>query len=345
MSHTRFLLVVVCCLFVSPTLAVAADALSASAAMRVAKLLEEFDPNSYSLQFSYQDSQGKPSQARLGKAVGLASLKQTSLEREAALASAGTNTNINIFKPQAADTNTNINIFRATEAATNTNINIFKPQAAATNTNINIFRIARGEAGTNTNINIFVSDRQAAAANEIAMYLEAGPESAPQIMSEDEGDVLAPLDADETARIAKLLEEFDPNSYSLQLSVTNSEASATTVRLGKAVGLADLKQTSLERVALESSRAATNTNINIFKPSVAATNTNINIFRATEAATNTNINIFKPQAASTNTNINIFRVARSEAGTNTNINIFVSDRQAAAASELNKILQEAGRGE
>jgi hypothetical protein len=149
---------------------------------------------------------------------------------------------------------------------------------------------------------------------------------------------IEPLSPEVALRIAKLLEEFDPNSYSLDVPVSSGSGGVTTARLGKAVGLASLRQTSLEKELSEAALAGTNSNINIFKHAAMGTNSNVNIFRSA-AGTNSNINIFKPMsAAGTNSNINIFRTAA--AGTNSNINIFANEHQAAAAHELNSILSK-----
>ncbi len=302
--------------------------LSAEAALRVAKLLEEFDPNSYSLDIKFIGSSGEVSTITFGRAVGLADVQQSSVEREfTAAAAAGTNTNNNIFK--VAGTNTNNNIFRI--ASTNTNNNIFK--VAGTNTNNNIFRTSPGTntnnnifrvEGTNTNNNIFSNQRQASAILELKSILEG---------TFDIG--MEAVTTEELVEMVKLLEEFDPNSYSLTIPVASATEGLKTVRLGKAVGLADLRQTSLEREFAGAVVAGTNTNNNIFR--VAGTNTNNNIFRV--ASTNTNNNIFK--VAGTNTNNNIFKVA----GTNTNNNIFVNGQQAAAAQKLNAILKSKHPGQ
>jgi hypothetical protein len=146
-----------------------------------------------------------------------------------------------------------------------------------------------------------------------------------------------PLSLSDKARVEQLLRNFDPNSYSLDIPYVDNCGNTHTAKIGNAVGLRNLKQTSVERRLATAASASTNTNNNIFVTrSVASTNTNNNIFRV--ASTNTNNNIFRvDRLASTNTNNNIFRVA----STNTNNNIFVNDRQAAAARELNAILQKA----
>jgi hypothetical protein len=171
------------------------------------------------------------------------------------------------------------------------------------------------------------------------MFLQAGPDD-PRFSSREktEGDLKA-LTAEDTARVAKLLEEFDPNSYSVSFAVADTSGSVSTARLGKAVGLDSLKQTELEKEVVESV-AGTNSNINIFRASRAGTNSNINVFRSTRAGTNSNINLFRPSRAGTNSNINLFRTQSREAGTNSNINIFASDRQSSAAEELNAIFQK-----
>lgn len=150
---------------------------------------------------------------------------------------------------------------------------------------------------------------------------------------------MKPLSAEDKARVETLLKNFDPNSYSLKVEYLDASGKVAVARLGKAVGLANVKQTKVERDLTAAAAASTNTNNNIFRLGKAAsTNTNNNIFRA--ASTNTNNNIFKlGRTASTNTNNNIFKLGKA-ASTNTNNNIFALDKQAAAAQELNTILQK-----
>ncbi len=287
---------------------------------RVEMLLSLFDPQSYAVSFDYIDEKGNVVTAEAGKAVGLSDVKQVEVERELIESiKAATNTNNNIFR---AATNTNNNIFRV--ASTNTNNNIFR---AATNTNNNIFRAATNtnnnifRAATNTNNNIFIDAKQAAAARDLnAVFEEHYAVDA----------ALKPMGREDLMRVEELLSYFDPRSYSFSVEYVDERGAVSEVSLGKAVGLAGVKQTEVERFAADSIAASTNTNNNIFKlGEVASTNTNNNIFRV--ASTNTNNNIFR--AVDTDRK-GIFRVA----ATNTNNNIFVDAKQAAAAAELNDLL-------
>src|SRR5579864_3678656 len=141
-----------------------------------------------------------------------------------------------------------------------------------------------------------------------------------------------PLSAEDAARVKELLQNFDPNSYSLKVPARDASDKVTTMTLGNAKGLSSVQQTAVERRFERNGAASTNVNNNIFKVGKAAsTNVNNNIFRV--ASTNVNNNVFK--AASTNVNNNIFKTA----STNVNNNVFVNDKQAAAARELNEILQ------
>ncbi|WP_264530145.1 hypothetical protein [Flavobacterium sp. N502540] len=97
-----------------------------------------------------------------------------------------------------------------------------------------------------------------------------------------------PIAEKDKAEIQTILKSFDSNSYNIDVKTEKG-----TLRSGKAVGLADVKQGKTVRPESVGTKAATNTNINIFKSAAAATNTNINIFKSNAAATNTNINIFK----------------------------------------------------
>ena len=163
-----------------------------------------------------------------------------------------------------------------------------------------------------------------------------------------------PVSADDQQQIETLLKNFDPNSYSLKVPVTDASGKTTVKTYGKAVGLASMRQTSVERNLARGAAASTNTNNNVFKVGaaastntnnnvfrVASTNTNNNIFKVGSAAsTNTNNNIFKNgAAASTNTNNNVFKNGAA-AATNTNNNIFVNKTQEDAARQLNSLLQK-----
>jgi len=300
---------------------------------RVEMLLSMFDPRSYSVSFDYKDEKGRVVRAEAGEAVGLSDVKQTEVERKfLEELRASTNTNNNIFR---ASTNTNNNIFRAStntnnnifRASTNTNNNIFR--LASTNTNNNIFSVASTNtnnnifsvASTNTNNNIFVDAKQAAAARDLnAVFTEHYMVDA----------AVQPMDLKDVSRVEELLSYFDPRSFSLSVEYVGDDGQVAQASFGKAVGLASVSQTSVERFAGDSFAASTNTNNNIFRVGeVASTNTNNNIFRV--ASTNTNNNIFRAVEADRE---GMFRVA----STNTNNNIFVDAKQAAAAAELNDIL-------
>ncbi len=266
---------------------------------RVEMLLSMFDPQSYSVSFEYTDEKGRVARAEAGKAVGLSDVKQTAVERK-------------FLDELRASTNTNNNIFRA---STNTNNNIFR--VASTNTNNNIFSVA----STNTNNNIFVDAKQAAAARDLnAVFSEHYVVDA----------AVQPMDLKDVSRVEELLSYFDPRSFSLSVEYVSDDGKVAQASFGKAVGLASVTQTKVERFAGDSLAASTNTNNNIFRVGeVASTNTNNNIFRV--ASTNTNNNIFRAVESDPE---GLFRVA----STNTNNNIFVDAKQAGAAAELNEIL-------
>ena len=260
-------------------------------------LLKEFDPNSYLLDITVVDASGRVSNKRLGKAIELSSLKPTSVEQELGAAA-------------VSSTNVNNNIFRVASASTNVNNNVFK--AASTNVSNNVFRAA----STNVSNNIFVNERQAAAALELNSIFEMNTG-------------MRPLSIEDRKKVETLLKEFDPNSYSLDVTVVDASGRVSTERMGKAVGLSSLKQTSVEQ-ELGAAVSSTNVNNNIFR--VASTNVSNNVFRV--ASTNVSNNVFK--AASTNVSNNVFKAA----STNVSNNVFVNERQAAAALELNEILSK-----
>jgi hypothetical protein len=144
------------------------------------------------------------------------------------------------------------------------------------------------------------------------------------------GDKGGPMSTEDSARVEELLSDFDPDSYSLSFKAQTLTGAVKEVKLGSAVGLADLQQTAVERAYIDQAVASTNVNNNVF--SVASTNVNNNIFRV--ASTNVNNNVFS--VARTNVNNNIFSVAK----TNVNNNVFIEAGQAAAAEELNAILNQ-----
>ncbi len=96
--------------------------LSAQDKARVDELLKSFDPNSYDFRYHYLDASGKEQAAQVGRAKGLANLRQSETVRGPGSAAASTVNTINIFR-QASTVNT-INIFR--QASTVNTINIFK---------------------------------------------------------------------------------------------------------------------------------------------------------------------------------------------------------------------------
>lgn len=97
-----------------------------------------------------------------------------------------------------------------------------------------------------------------------------------------------PISESDKEEIQTILKSFDSNSYKIDVKTEKG-----ALKSGKAKGLADVRQGETLRPKLGGAKAATNTNINIFKSAAASTNTNINIFKSFAAATNTNINIFK----------------------------------------------------
>lgn len=90
---------------------------------KVEELLKSFDPNSYDFRYRYVDPSGRTQSTQVGRARGLANLRQRDTVRGVGGPVASTNININIFR--RASTNININIFKEA-ASTNININIFK---------------------------------------------------------------------------------------------------------------------------------------------------------------------------------------------------------------------------
>jgi hypothetical protein len=97
-------------------------------------------------------------------------------------------------------------------------------------------------------------------------------------------NVNKPLTAEDQQMVSKILSQFDPNSYTI-----NVEGENGTLRAGKLRGLKDVKQGETIRPA-EGDAAKTYTKINIFREAKAGSYTTINIFAA---ATRTTINIFK----------------------------------------------------
>jgi hypothetical protein len=129
------LVVFSCLLMVASGTAIASDLrpLSPQDAARVQELLKSFDPNSYDIRFHTQDAKGQLKLNKLGRAVGLANLRQTNTVRPNLGGAASTVNTINIFKT-ASSVNT-INIFKeaapgmldgSARASSVNTINIFK---------------------------------------------------------------------------------------------------------------------------------------------------------------------------------------------------------------------------
>jgi hypothetical protein len=89
---------------------------------------------------------------------------------------------------------------------------------------------------------------------------------------------LRPLSAADRARVDSLLQAFDPNSYSFTYSYLDAQGEVQTARVGRAVGLAELRQSNTVRRAPPPALAGTNTTINVFRESMGLA-TNLNIFR------------------------------------------------------------------
>jgi len=91
--------------------------LSAQDKARVDELLKSFDPNSYDFRYHYLDASGKEQAAQVGRAKGLANLRQSETVRGPGSAAASTVNTINIFR-QASLTVT-INIFKQASGVSN----------------------------------------------------------------------------------------------------------------------------------------------------------------------------------------------------------------------------------
>lgn len=126
---------------------------------------------------------------------------------------------------------------------------------------------------------------------------------------------LRPLSQHDAARVQELLKSFDPNSYDFHFKVQDAKGQVKTMQTGRALGLANIRQTNTVRPA-GGAAASTNTVINLFKT----------------ASTNTTINIFKEAMIDGGGNMS------AKASTNTTINIFKTADQQQKAQELNQIL-------
>src|SRR5712691_5256492 len=223
--------------------------LSAQDKARVEELLKSFDPNSYDFHYQYLDASGKPQAAH----VGMANLTQTNTVRGPGAAAASTVNTINIFR-QASTVNT---------------INIFK-QASTVNT-----------------INIFKDPNQNAKAQELNAILQRYSAPAPAVSKIRESAVtpaqgvviqggMKPLSAQDRARVEELLKSFDPNSYDFRYHYLDASGKQQAAQVGRAKGLADLKQSETARGPGSATAGTVNT-INIFRS--ASTVNTINIFK------------------------------------------------------------------
>jgi hypothetical protein len=98
-------------------------------------------------------------------------------------------------------------------------------------------------------------------------------------------NITKPLSPEDEQMVQKILSQFDPKSYAIEVGTEKG-----TLTSGDPRGLKDVVQGETIRPK-EGDAARTNTKINIFREAAAKTNTTINIF---VAATNTKINIFRP---------------------------------------------------
>ena len=243
---------------------------------QVEQLLRSFDPNSYDFHYQYLDAAGKPQAVH----AGMANLTQSNTMRGPGASAASTVNTINIFR-QAGTVNS-INIYK--QASTVNTINIFKDRNLnAKAQELNAILVRYGTPALET------PNREAVAGREVELARTGG---------------MRPLSAQDKAKVDELLKSFDPNSYDFRYNYLDASGKQKTAQVGRAKGLANLKQG-------ETARAPGAT--------VAGTVNTINIFR---------------QASTVNT-INIFR----QAGTANTINIFKDPNQQAKAQELNAILQ------
>jgi hypothetical protein len=105
---------------------------------------------------------------------------------------------------------------------------------------------------------------------------------------------MKPLSPEDKAEVEELLKSFDPNSYKIQYQHTDSSGNIKTTKKG----LANIKQSatiynnSARKRSVGSVMGSASGNLSVVVDGKkAATNTNINVFK--EAATNTNVNVFK----------------------------------------------------
>lgn len=97
-------------------------------------------------------------------------------------------------------------------------------------------------------------------------------------------NVSKPLSAEDEKQVTKILSQFDPKSYSINVGTESGSLKAGSLR-----GLTDVKQGETIRPK-DGGISGTYTKINIFKEAATGTYTKINIF---VAGSYTTINIFK----------------------------------------------------
>ena len=151
-SNLMFLFVVGCLTLAKAQVQLTVNKpLSAADKATVEKLLQEFDPNSYSFSANYVDASGKTQKMTTGKAKGLESVTMSNTKVLKPGSVAGTVNTNNIFKASTVNTN---NIFKASTVNTN---NIFK--AATVNTN-NIFKPSDSQLNKMTQLHQVLSKYQ-----------------------------------------------------------------------------------------------------------------------------------------------------------------------------------------
>src|SRR5712691_4064381 len=227
--------------------------LSAQDKARVEELLKSFDPNSYDFHYQYLDASGKPQAAH----VGMANLTQTNTVRGPGAAAASTVNTINIFR-QASTVNT---------------INIFK-QASTVNT-INIFKDPNQQAKAQELNAILQRYSGLAPIEPISKAGGTRPEISESTALRKAGE-MKPLSAQDRARVEELLKSFDPNSYDFRYHYLDASGKEQAAQVGRAKGLADLKQSETASGAGSATAGTVNT-INIFRS--ASTVNTINIFK------------------------------------------------------------------
>ena len=75
---------------------------------KVEDILKSFDPNSFDIRFSYLDSQGKVQKSQIGKAKGLADLKQKGTKRADKNDDTRSSAGINVYKEISAGGNVTV---------------------------------------------------------------------------------------------------------------------------------------------------------------------------------------------------------------------------------------------